>query len=276
MKHARFPVLGGDGRMHRHPHYATTLTRLGAATGRLPCGTLTVTRRLGPLALIWLPEPPVLPDPATLPGPALISAAGATQDAELRGSGAIRVMTPQSRAVLPLWPEAAAQRAAQHQKWRNRLCRGEEAGLRIRHAPLPRDPAHWLFAAEAAQRRARGYRALPPAFALNWPETQLFTASRGSQVLAAMLFLIHAPGASYHIGWSGPEGRRASAHTLLLWRAARWLAARGITRLDLGPVDRDRAPGLLRFKLGSGARIEDTGHSWFHSRISAPLGRFLG
>ncbi|MBY5974536.1 GNAT family N-acetyltransferase [Ferrimonas balearica] len=235
-----------------------------------------MTRRLGPMRILWLPDPAVPPDLRSLPGPALISAGDAAMDATLRGSGAIRVMTPQSRAVLTLLQDEDRQRAGLAQKWRNRLNRADKAGLRLRHAPLPRDPQHWLLAAEAAQQRAREYRALPPAFALTWPETRLFTATWNGEAIAAMLFLLHAPGASYHIGWSGETGRRLSAHTLLLWTAMRWLTARGITRLDLGPVDRDRAPGLLRFKLGSGARVADTGHTWFHSRFSAPLGRCLG
>ena len=262
--------------MHRHPHYAKTLAQIGAQVSRSPDGTLAVTRRLGPMRILWLPDPAALPDLQPLPGPALISAGEAAMDSALVGSGAIRVMTPQSRAVLALLQDEDRQRAGLAQKWRNRLNRADKAGLRLRHGPLPRDPQHWLLAAEAAQQRARGYRALPPAFALNWPETRLFTATWNGEAIAAMLFLLHAPGASYHIGWSGETGRRLSAHTLLLWTAMRWLAARGITRLDLGPVDRDRAPGLLRFKLGSGARVVDTGHTWFHSRFSAPLGRCLG
>ncbi|MBR9822182.1 MAG: GNAT family N-acetyltransferase [Rhodobacteraceae bacterium] len=269
------PTLGPDGRMHRHPHYATTLRGMGAELGRLPCGTLTVTRRTGPLRLLWLPHPMVLPDLATLPAPALISAASRVQDTRLHGSGAIRMLTPQARAVLRLTRDADLQRSGQHQKWRNRLRHAERQRVRICHAPLPRDPGHWLLQAEAAQQRARGYRALPPEFALHWPQTRLFLARRGRQVLAAQLFLLHAPGASYHIGWSGPEGRAASAHNLLLWEAGRWLASQGITRLDLGPLDR-HGPGLARFKLGSGARIEATGHTWLASRFLAPLGRLIG
>ncbi|WP_050900816.1 GNAT family N-acetyltransferase [Oceanicola sp. S124] len=261
--------------MHRHPHYATTLQGMGADVGRLPCGTLALRRRFGPLRLLWLPQPMVLPDLASLPAAAVISAASQVQDGALRGSGAIRLLTPQARAVLRLTQAGDLQRAGQHQKWRNRLRHAESQGLRVCHAPLPRDPTHWLLQAEAAQQCARGYRALPPEFALHWPQTRLFLARRGTSVLAAQLFLLHAPGASYHIGWSGPEGRAASAHNLLLWEAGRWLAAQGITRLDLGPVNRD-SPGLARFKLGSGARIEAAGHTWLASRFLAPLGRLIG
>lgn len=261
-------------RMQGHPHYAATLAAMGLRTGRLDCGALIVERRLGPLRLLWLPDPLTLPVHA--PGPMLISARDAAQDAQLAGSGAIPLMTPQSRALLPVPADPDAQLALQHQKWRNRLRHGQRAGLKVSHAPLPHDPGHWLLTREEAQRRQKGYRGLPAAFALHWPETRLFTARHKGEVVAALLLLLHAPGASYHIGWTGAEGRRLSAQALLLWQVSRYCAARGITRIDLGPVDTTRAPGLARFKLGAGAGVHDTGHSWLNSRFLAPLGRLIG
>ncbi|SNY52178.1 Acetyltransferase (GNAT) domain-containing protein [Pseudooceanicola antarcticus] len=275
MKHASELSAGQDGRMRRHPHYARTLEHMGRPVTRLPGGALCLMRHWGPLHLSWVPEPAVLPDPGALRGPALIQAADAAQDAALRARGAIPLMTPQYRAVLDLSTDAERDMARQRQKWRNRLRHGQRQRLEVTHAPLPRDPGHWLLAAEAAQQRARGYRALPADFSRLWPVTRLFTARRGKEVLAAQLFLLHPPGASYHIGWSSEAGRAASAHNLLLWQAGRWLAARGITRLDLGVLD-DAAPGLARFKLGAGARVESGGHLWLASRFLAPLGRLIG
>ena len=161
------------------------------------------------------------------------------------------------------------------QKWRNRLNHARRSPLRVTHAPFPRQADHWLLSCEAEQRSARGYRTLPPAFAMAWPKTRLFTAYADGEPVAAMLFLLHAPGATYHIGWSGMEGRRTSAHNLLLTEAAEWLHRRGYTRIDLGPLEPSRAPGLSHFKLGSGARPECTGHSWIYSRWSAALGRLI-
>ena len=261
--------------MHRHPHYARTLQRLGRPVTRLPGGALSVARRIGPLRLTWLPQPATLPPAEALRGLVLIQASDAGQDAQLRSRGAIPLLTPQYRAVMALCPDADRRLALQHQKWRNRLRHGQRQGLEITHAPLPRDPDHWLLAAEAAQQHARGYRALPAEFALHWPQGRLFIARREAGIVAAQLFLLHPPGASYHIGWSNDAGRAASAHNLLLWQAGRWLAARGITRLDLGPLD-ETAPGLTRFKLGAGASALPGGHTWLASRILAPLGRVIG
>jgi lipid II:glycine glycyltransferase (peptidoglycan interpeptide bridge formation enzyme) len=74
-----------------------------------------------------------------------------------------------------------------------------------------------------------------------------------------MLFLLHSPWASYHIGWSGAEGRRTNAHALLLWQAMLRLREEGFTTLDLGDVNTEDAPGLARFKIGTGALVAPLG-----------------
>jgi hypothetical protein len=40
------------------------------------------------------------------------------------------------------------------------------------------------------------------------------------------------------------------------------LKAQGVARLDLGTIDTRRAPGIARFKLGAGARVEVLAGSW--------------
>ncbi|MEY8843073.1 GNAT family N-acetyltransferase, partial [Cribrihabitans sp. XS_ASV171] len=76
------------------------------------------------------------------------------------------------------------------------------------------------------------------------------------------LILIHGQSATYHVAHTTQQGRATSAHNLLLWEAATWLAARGLTRLDLGPVETEHSPGLARFKLGTGARARALGGTW--------------
>ncbi len=78
-----------------------------------------------------------------------------------------------------------------------------------------------------------------------------------------MLFLRHGTTVSYHIGWTGREGRAASAHNLILDHAAKQFASEGATLMNLGLLDTETAPGLARFKLGSGARPVQTGGTWF-------------
>ncbi|MDV7142063.1 GNAT family N-acetyltransferase [Tropicimonas sp. TH_r6] len=190
----------------------------------------------------------------------------------MAGSGWLEAMTPCHFATLDLDASAAEMRARQHGKWRNRLVRAEAAGLEIRHMPMPLDPRHWLLEREEAQARARRYRRLPKEFTLAWiaqggrKAARLFTAEKAGETVAAMLFLRHGACASYHIGWSGAEGRATGAHTLLLWEAQRWLARQGCKQLDLDLIDTRTTPGLARFKLGSGARVVTLGAT----RLSAP------
>ncbi|MFV0358985.1 GNAT family N-acetyltransferase [Tropicimonas sp.] len=187
-------------------------------------------------------------------------------------SGWLETMTPCSFARLDLGPPPEDMRARMGGKWRNRLVRAEAGGIRVRHCAMPATADHWLFHREAAQARARRYRRLPPAFAVAWcgaggmAASRLFTAEQGGRSIAAMLFLLHGRGATYHIGWSGAEGRAAGAHNLLLWQAMLWLRHQGITALDLDSVDTETAPGLARFKIGSGAEVFRLGAT----RIAAP------
>ncbi|PVA11667.1 hypothetical protein DC366_01520 [Pelagivirga sediminicola] len=227
-----------------------------------------LVRGIGPLRLAWVPRGPVWAHgvaradqsralaalPRAAPWCALWAMGG--------DAGGARRGLPVARggnvAELDLTQGEQLRRSAQHGKWRNRLKRAETAGLSITAAPLelPRDAV--LLARERAQRRARGYAALPHAFLERWQniapqDTLLLTAKDGGAPVAFMLFLLHTPTATYHLGWSGERGRATGAHGLLLWRASQELAARGYHRLDLGHADPQRTPGITRFKLGAGA-----------------------
>ena len=183
----------------------------------------------------------------------------------LEGGRWLPVVTATRVAELLLDAPLPALRARMSGKFRNRLCRAEEAGLVVRHGPMPSEADHWLFATEAAQRKARGYRGAGLDYTLAWiraggrKNAQLFTAEQDGVTVAAMLFLLHAPGASYHIGWCNDEGRTAGAHPLLLWKAMGWLAAKGYEAIDMDVIDTETSPGLARFKLGAGARVVTLG-----------------
>lgn len=191
--------------------------------------------------------------------------------------GAVPLMTPAFLAELDLAADPDRRLARLHQKWRNRLRHGQKQRLTVRRSPLPPDPSHWLLKAEAAQRERRGYRGWPPAiaagFALaNTGQARLFEAREGAEIVAAVLILCHAPGATYQIGYTTARGRALSAHNLLLWEAAEWLAQKRFAHLDLGLVDHRHAPGLARFKLGTGATLRPLGGTW---GWFPPLGRAL-
>jgi hypothetical protein len=191
----------------------------------------------------------------------------ATGNAVLRHAGFRQVMTPAHVAELDLTGTATDRIANAHGKWRNIWRKAQTSPLTVETArfdPLWHD---WLLAADLAQQRAKRYRALPQPVlhsyaAANPDGAEVLTANTCGQPVAAMLFLLHAPVATYHIGWNGGTGRTLAAHHLLLMKAANLFAERGFTRLDIGAVDTETAPGLARFKIGCGAVIRPLGGTW--------------
>ncbi|MEB8386277.1 GNAT family N-acetyltransferase [Rhodobacteraceae bacterium KMM 6894] len=281
------PGLPGTA-LQQHPLYAQTLARLGVACmvaditdGGQSIGRAQIfNRRFGPLRAAWVPRWPVwVPDiphnlrraaVAHLPRAAPWGALWARMPDHGHAPG-LRVAAAPLVAELDLTPDSATRRAAQHGKWRNRLRRAEGAGLHVslRALDLPVDAT--LLMQELTQRRARRYAGLPARFTEGWPPGQTLLATAHSAPdtapLAFMLFLLHAPTATYHMGWSSDQGRTVNAHTLLLWRAADHLATQGFERLDLGLTDPARTPGLARFKQGSGAKIRRLGATTLTARL---------
>ena len=161
-------------------------------------------------------------------------------------------------------------RAGLHGKWRNRLLKGEASGLRLRIAPWD-GSAHWLLDRAQTMARARKYRCYPTAllsaYAQLNPDRALIIEAydRGTPV-AACLVLRHGVCATYHCAWSSATGHALNAPRVVLWHAATHLAKRGHTILDLGTVETDHAPGLARFKLGTGATLRALGGTWVRLR----------
>ena len=208
---------------------------------------------------------------APLPWPRLVILSPEGGEAPwLAAAGLRQVMTGAAVALLDLTAPDAALRTAMDQKWRNRLSAAERAGaLRVTldDAPTAARLAA-LMAREAAEERAKGYRGLPGALVAAWAQVAgrqavlLASARLDGAEVAQMLFIRHGAGALYHAGWADAAGRRAGAHPLLLWRAMLALKAQGVATLDLGTLDTRRAPGVARFKLGSGARPVVLAGSW--------------
>jgi hypothetical protein len=180
----------------------------------------------------------------------------ATPETDVRGWGLVPLVTPVHHAVWRLGPDL---RSGLSGKWRNQLRRAEKAGVSAQ--PGTAASLAVLMAEEAEQRRRRGYRSLPPAFtgALPRDALRLWDWRAAGQPAAAMAFVRHGTTASYHLGWADPAARAAGAHGVMLMAAAEALWAEGVRWLDLGPVDTERAPGLARFKLGTGAVLKRLG-----------------
>lgn len=188
-------------------------------------------------------------------------------------AGFRRIFAPRTIAELALDPSCDVMAARLAQKWRNRLRHGQSQGLVIRRRPMPPDKRFWLFKAEAMHPLRKKYQPLAPemiaAMAACKPgAVQVFTAYHLGRRVAAMLFLRHGHNATYQIGWSTPEGRKLSAGPALMWRAMVELQSMGVDRIDLGAADNRLAPGLARFKRGTGAQIRALGGTWLDTRLS--------
>lgn len=201
---------------------------------------------------------------------------------ELGTLGALPLMSPASVALLQIHSCPDARRAGLHQKWRNRLNHAAAQGLRVTRQNMPQNSEHWLFAADQALQRQRRYRSWPRSLTLayaqqNKGQAKLFQILQGKDIIAATLILHHGENASYHISHTTARGRALSAHNLLLWEVMCWLAQKGCRQLDLGVINTEDAPGLARFKLGTGANLSQLGGSWLYwpplGRILSPLAR---
>lgn len=179
-----------------------------------------------------------------------------TPEARVSGFGLVPLVTPMHHAVWALEPDL---RPGMARNWRGHLRQAERAGLRVRHGD--RGTLEVLVASEAVQRLERRYRALPQVFTRALPERslRLWEWRQAGVMQAAMCFVVHGSSASYHLSWGSDLARSEGVHGLMLVRAAEALRAEGVRWLDLGSVDSDRAPGLARFKLGTGAELRRLG-----------------
>ncbi len=178
-----------------------------------------------------------------------------TPETPVAGFGLIPLITPVHHAI---WPLSGDLRAGMAGKWRNRLV-AAEPGLRLQRGDA--GTLDRLLEREAAQRRDRGYRALPAGFvrALDPVCLRLWDWRQGGQTAAAMAFVVQGGCATYHMGWTSDAGRAAGVHAVMLTRAAEALQVEGVRWLDLGSVNTEASPGLARFKLGTGARLKRLG-----------------
>ena len=190
--------------------------------------------------------------------------AGAETAGLLEAARFQRVATGYASIALDLAPEAAALRRGLAGKWRNALVNAERRGLGI-DADNGEAALDWLLARYEALRRARGFAADSPVMIRqivdNLPTRAdavllraVDGAETGGEPVAGILLIRHGRAATYLVGWTSAQGRRASANHLLLWHGLLRLREMGARSLDLGGLDVERAAGVARFKLGLSGR----------------------
>ena len=173
-----------------------------------------------------------------------------------------RVMTGLSTVVLDLTRSPADLRAAMETRWRNRLSHAERHWHGDLNVGSTLSGLRNLLRVEERQRSARKFSGLPVSLVEKYVEAAgttrpAFIMARANQkndLQAAMLFMLHADRATYHIGWANESARKANLHNLLLWNSLSALRERGVAELDLGVINTKILPGISRFKLGTGGR----------------------
>jgi hypothetical protein len=187
----------------------------------------------------------------------------------LRAAGFTKVEQKDYKTiVLDLTLPLATLRGQLKQKWRNALSKAERSSLSLRQDW--RGATASLFIQNHLVHKAeKGYRGpsdrflleeLKAAFPLG--EAVIFWASKDKRPLAAALVFLHGKSATYHAGWTTPEGRETNAHNLLLWWAIETLKERQIQSFDLGWIDETVGEGLTRFKRGMGGQELDLLGVW--------------
>lgn len=268
----------------QHPVFAAALSRLGVAhralgwsAGGVSGEVLLMARRLGPLAVevgsrVNLPASVA----ADLAREGRCRLVALTPETAMDPPGWVPVMSPAHVAEWDLTGRAGAREAALSGAWRTALRKARRAGLSVERLRPDAARLGTVLARDLDQQRRKGYRALPGALVMACPPgvTELYRAHLGGRSLAEALVLRHAPSATYHLGWSSDEGRAGQAMNLLLWEAASGLAAEGFERFDLGLVATDRAPGLARFKIGTGARVRPLGATVLHGPLTGAVSRW--
>lgn len=245
--------------LHQHETYARAVRRMGGSprwfdTGNGPI--LVIERRVLGLSFLWaaglargdsLPRANVVIFKPRHSGP--------------RPAWALRAAKGAETALWDMRPDLVHLRAGLSQKWRNRLARAERSGLQFDVKELPPDPNHWLLAKAQDHGQVCGYRNWPPALTAAYaaePKATLLLQTTDKS--AAMLFLRHGRGATYHLGWRSKYAA-VGAHNLLLWQAITALKRDGIEEIDLGILPK-RNKGLCHFKLGTGAQMQRAGDTF--------------
>lgn len=253
--------------LQQSPQFAAALRAYGTSVSQT--SVLSMRKRFGPLEMTFASR--VAPDAlAACPArdrPRVINGDVANPNA-YRALGYRQILTP---AHIAEWDLTVPDRLATMQgKWRNQLRLGQKSGLRLRMMKWAGQP-HDMFGLADALALARGYQAYPTALlaryaALNAGDALIFEAYLRGHLCASCLVLRHGNTATYQTAWVSEDGRSVQASRVLLDHAADTLTKLGHTTFDLGTLDTDNAPGLARFKLGTGARLRPLGGTWLRLR----------
>lgn len=255
--------------LQQSEEFARTLAALGVPLQST--APVVIERRFGPLGRISFASRLAA---SQIERPPRIVNLEYPEDARMRQLGYRQIITP---AHVAEWDLTRPDRAAgMTGKWRNQLRKGLSENLSLREIPWSGED-HWLFHKAAILGKTRKFRTystnLLSAFAKANPgRAWIFEARMNGVPAAACLVLRHGRVATYQTAWAGNLGYRTNATRVLLDRAAKRLTDWGHQRFDLGTVETEHAPGLARFKLGTGAKCRALGGTWLQIRFYTSRG----
>lgn len=260
--------------LQQHQNFGAALTLLGRTVSHVPINGAAPVQTIKRYGLCFASRGPIWQSGSTdgraqdlrRSGLHLINSDGQDSDSLAR-AGFRQIKTPSYVAEVSLAGKFDDRLGRMAPKWRNIFRRTETANISITDDPFCTTHHAWLLDEDTKQQKAKRFRSLPHvflhAYAISNPDcVRVFTAFKGRDPIAAMVFLLRGCVATYHLGWSNHQGRKCAAHHAIMVNAWGYLADRSITRLDLGAVDTVNAPGLARFKIGTGAHIRPLGGTW--------------
>lgn len=260
--------------LQQHPDFASALQLIGRRCdaveldGAAPVQTIVrCGLRFASRGPVWL-DRSTAPDPEALreTGLHLVNSDGG--DSSIFADAGYRLITqPVQVAELPISGPAEKRLMRLNGKWRNALRRAWKSPIQIQREKFRPQRHRWLLKADLRQQREKGFRTLPHSFLNAYaqanPDTSLVLVAYAKlEPIAAMVFLVHGAVATYHLGWTGIEGRQYAAHHAILMHAGDLLSEKNVKRIDLGTVNAAQAPGLARFKIGTGATVRSLGGTW--------------
>lgn len=149
-----------------------------------------------------------------------------------------------------LSPDEAAIWASFASTFRNRVRNAEKTGAAVRVAE-DAETFDWMIARHSENMREKHFHAVDGTFlhafrATNPGDVLVFQLLLGGKPVAGMSVVRYGNRAEYHVGWFGPEGRKANAGNVLMWAIMREMKRRGCTQFDVGGLK--EGAGYTQFK----------------------------
>lgn len=149
--------------------------------------------------------------------------------------------------------------SAMHQKTRYNIRLAEKKGVTIREAKSGEEAKFNSLMAETANRdrfRIHAPEHYAKMISLGQKIFKLFLAEKDGDMLAGGIFAFFGDTVTYVHGASSNDNRQLMAPYLLHWRLIQEAQKLGFAYYDFYGVDKNKWPGVTRFKMGFGGHIE--------------------